>query len=106
MARTNLSELSDQQLVHEILGTERSLLRARFQHSQNLLENTTELGRLRKSIARLRTEVRTREIAGGMLKDSLLSLHSATFKAEAETGGAAAGGSFLSGLVDKLSSNE
>lgn len=98
--------LSDEALVHEILSTERALLTARFRHSQNMLEDTSELARLRKSIARLRTEARTREIAGGSQKDSLLTKYAGSFKPAASEGASAAQGGFLSGIVDKLAPQE
>ncbi len=102
----DLKSLSDQALVHEILSSERTLLTARFRHSQNMLEDTSELARIRKGIARLRTEVRGRELASGVAKDSMLSKYSASFAPKASEATGASGGGFLSGIVDKLAPQE
>lgn len=102
-----LNELSDEQLAHRVLQTERDLVAARFKHSMNQLENTSHLRTLRRDIARLRTEARGREKASGLEKDTLISRHSATFGANAASGAAQAEkGGFLAGIVDKLTGKE
>lgn len=107
MGRTNVKELSDEQLVHRILNSERELVGARFTHSMNRLENTAQLRVYRREIARLRTELRNREVAQGSLKDSLLSSHRSSFSSGSapDTSGPQRGG-FLQGIVDKLSDAE
>ena len=55
---SDLSAMSDQDLVHAGLEAERELVAARFRHSTNQLENTAELRVLRRRIARIKTEVR------------------------------------------------
>jgi len=96
----------DEGLVHAALGAEHELVSQRFKHGLNQLENTASLGVARKAIARLRTEVRAREIAAGLGRDELFRRHRGSFSAVAVDGGAAQKGGFLSGVVDKLSNNE
>jgi large subunit ribosomal protein L29 len=103
------TDLSDAELVHKVLQTERDLVAARFKHSLNQLENTAKLGVLRRDIARMRTEARTRELKNGLPKGQLLVTHRATFggaKAASSDAPAAEKGGFLSGIVDKLTGKE
>lgn len=103
------AELSDEQLVHRVFEQERMLVQARFRHSMNQLENTAKLRDLRKEIARLKTEARTREIAQGLPKGQLIHVHRQTFSAQSAAGAEQAPeqkGGFLSGIVDKLSGKE
>ena len=105
----SFAELSDQDLVVKVYEAERALVAARFKHSTNQLENTSELRNLRRSIARIRTELRTREIAGGLSKDSLLSLHKPAAKGAGAADSADAAeekGGFLKGIVDKVTGND
>ena len=103
------SELTDEQLVHQVLQTERDLIGARFKHSTSQLENTSKLRVLRREIARLRTETRSREIAQGLAKNGLLIQHRKTFGGAAPSEAASPAqekGGFLSGIVDKLTGKE
>jgi large subunit ribosomal protein L29 len=107
-------ELSDEQLVHKVLQSERELVAARFKLGMQQLENTSRLRVIRKEIARMRTEARRREIAAGIARDSLLGQHRRSFTAE--SGSVSAGtaapapkaekGGFLAGIVDKLKGKE
>lgn len=103
-----ISELNDEQLVHKMLSAERELVAARFAHAQSTLENTASLRVLRKDIARLATEARRREIEGGLNKDSLMSKYRSTYSADGSQADqeSGSGGGFLSGIVDKLTSDE
>ena len=106
---TLYADLSDADLVHKVLQTERDLVTARFKHSLNQLENTAKLGVLRRDIARMRTEARTREVKNGLAKGQLLGTHRATFGGKAASSSeapAAEKGGFLSGIVDKLTGKE
>jgi large subunit ribosomal protein L29 len=105
---TSYADLSDAELVHKVLQAERDLVAARFKHSLNQLENTAKLGVLRRDIARMRTEARTRELKSGLPKGRLLEAHRATFggKAAASEAPAAEKGGFLSGIVDKLTGKD
>jgi ribosomal protein L29 len=102
-----LNELTDEQLVHKVLQAERDLVGARFSHSMQQLENTSELRVLRRSIARMLTESRRRESDQGLPKNALLESYKNTFSAddgaEADVGSEEKGG-FLSGIVDKIGS--
>lgn len=105
----SLQSLSDEKLVHDILSREYDLVRARFRHAQNQLENTATLSEIRRDIARMKTEVRSREITQGVSKGSILAGHRKTFGKEG--GGQAAQapaerGGFLKGIVDRLTGNE
>lgn len=103
------ADMSDEQLVHRVLQVERDLIGARFKHSMNQLENTASLRVLRREIARLRTEARTRELREGLPKNGLLVRHRGTFRGPAgatEARAPAEKGSFLSGIVDKLTGKE
>lgn len=109
MAKTNMTDFSDEQLVHRVLEVERQLVQARFRHSANQLENTARLSVLRREIARLQTEARRREIAAGLAKGALVSTHSRSFQTGEERVEAPQPeqkGGFLSGIVDKLSGKD
>ncbi len=77
---SNLNEMSDKVLVHHELALERQLIEATFQLRTDRLDDTSVLSSLRKDIARARTVQRQREIANGLAKDSLRSLHRGGFK--------------------------
>ena len=104
----SFAEMTDEQIVHRIVAAERELVRAKFAHSQQQLENTASLGTLRKEVARLKTETRNREVAAGLRKNELLDLHSKTFTADTGIGDSEGGekGGFLGGIVDKLQGKE
>jgi large subunit ribosomal protein L29 len=106
MAASELRELTDEALVHRILDSERALVGAQFQNKMGQLENTASLKDVRRSIARMRTVVREREREQALNKDTLIHQHriSYTYNGLAEDGGDQGG--FLSGIVDKLSTNE
>lgn len=111
MNNTEIRNLDDQALVVAGLTAERELVELRFAHSLNQLDNTATLGDIRRRIARIRTEARRRELEKGLGKDSLFRQHRASFhtdatEAPAESASAAKKGSFLSGIVDKISGNE
>ena len=76
------------------------------------LENTSSLRILRRRIAQIKSEARSREIAEGLAKDSLIRLHRKTYDASSVPTGADVsetdedGGGFLQGIVDKLTNKE
>lgn len=109
MATTELRELSDEALTHRLFDTERELVTARFQHSMNQLENTAHLRTMRKSIARIKTEARRRELEQGLPKDALIRNHRSTYAADSSEEGAAETeekGGFLKGIVDTLTGKD
>ena len=56
-------EMSDEQLVAELQQTQRDLFTLRFQSSTEKLDAPSNLKRLRRNIARMKTVQRQREIA-------------------------------------------
>ena len=102
MKSTEIAQLSDEQLVHRELELERSLVTATFRHRIGKLENTSQLGKARKDIARAQTELRARERKGALPKGALRAQHAGTFSPTAPAaGGAEAGAGFLKGILDK-----
>ncbi len=59
----NLAEKSSAALVNGLSDAKRELFNLRFQLATGQLENTARLGEVRRDIARLKTEIRAREIA-------------------------------------------
>ena len=101
-----LRDLTDQQLVHRILDSERGLVEAQLNNKMGQLENTASLKDIRRGIARMRTLVGERERVQELKKDSLLHEHRQSYKYESAAAAGGDKGGFLSGIVDKLSTNE
>lgn len=102
-----LSDLSDEQLVHAELSLERNLVTARFQHATNQLADSSQLKKLRRDIARIRTACRTRELENGLRKNALRDQYATSFvPAAADATEGSASGGFLSGIVDKIGGDE
>lgn len=59
---TEFREMSDEQLASELVQTQKDLFRLRFQASTEKLDAPSGLKKLRRTIARLNTIVREREI--------------------------------------------
>ena len=110
MAATNLSEMTDEQLVHHELSLERELITATFQLRVGELENTADLGRLRKEIARSRTAQRDRELdrdnpKNSLPKNTLRNRYRSSFTPGATSAGAteaSESGGFLKGIANKF----
>lgn len=110
MANANeIRQLSDEALTHRMFDVERALVAARFQLSMGTLENTSQISALRKQVARIKSEARSREIAQGLGKGALIQGHRSSYTAgaiaEAQDGSPEEGG-FLQGIVDKLTTKE
>lgn len=58
-------ELSDDQLVEELDKAGRELMNLRFQAATNQLTNSNEPASVRKTIARVRTVIRERQLMEG-----------------------------------------
>jgi len=58
-----LREFDLSQLVDELRATKQEALNLRFRNATGQLENTAELSRVRRQIARINTLIREREIA-------------------------------------------
>jgi large subunit ribosomal protein L29 len=107
MATTQeLRDMDDQQLVHRILDSERELVNAKFQNKLGQLENTASMKVVRRGIARMRTLVRERERSQELKLDSLIHEHRQSYKYDATASAGGDEGGFLSGIVDKLSTND
>lgn len=106
MNYSELTSLSDEQLVHRELSLERDLITARFRLYTNQLDDTASIAKLRKAIARCRTAARAREAEQGLSKNSLRDRYSSTFTASTPAGETAASGDFLKGFVDTADASE
>ncbi|HNL06728.1 MAG: 50S ribosomal protein L29 [Chitinophagales bacterium] len=61
--KPDLKSFSTDELLEQVYATEMQLQKARFSHAVSLLSNPSVMRKLRKDIARLKTELRAREIA-------------------------------------------
>jgi large subunit ribosomal protein L29 len=69
MARNNkLSDQSLGELVDELRATKHEALNLRFRNATGQLENTAEIKKVRRQIARINTLIRQREIAAAEAK--------------------------------------
>lgn len=102
MKMTEITELSDEQLVHQELTIERQIVDARFQKQMGTLENTAVFSGFRKDIARLRTEQRRREKQNNLPKNSFRSKYSGSFTHTVDQSSSTESEGFLKGISDKL----
>ena len=58
-----LAEMDLNELVDELRETKHEALNLRFRNATGQLENTAEIGKVRKQVARINTLIRQREIA-------------------------------------------
>ena len=63
MAKDNVHDLSDTELVDELARAKAALFDGRFGLATGSLENHSQIKRWKKKIARVETELREREIA-------------------------------------------
>lgn len=61
----DLRDLNDERLANLLHEAREALFNLRFQHASGSLEQTSEVGLRRREIARILTEIRSREVAGG-----------------------------------------
>jgi large subunit ribosomal protein L29 len=59
---TELAEMDLAQLIDELRETKQEALNLRFRNATGQLENTAEMKRVRRQIARINTYIRQREI--------------------------------------------
>lgn len=103
MGDSSYRDLDDAALVASLSENQFALVRARFALSMDRLEDTSSIRVLRKGVARMKTEIRRREVASGLGRDELLRRHQVVPVAGGGAGGAEeASGGFLAGVVDKL----
>ena len=72
MARTKTEKLADMnlgELVDELRATKHEALNLRFRNATGQLDNTAEIKRVRRQIARINTLIRQREIAAAESKN-------------------------------------
>jgi large subunit ribosomal protein L29 len=62
MSGESMTELDDDSLVQRLAEAKQELFNLRFQHVTGQLPSSTRLGQTRKTIARIHTELRAREI--------------------------------------------
>lgn len=98
--QTDLSGMSDEQLVHRGLDLERSLAAHHLRHRLNKLENNSLLGSARRDIARAKTELRCRELAKGLAKGALHDQHVGSWTPTSLAASTEAGGGFLKSVLD------
>jgi large subunit ribosomal protein L29 len=65
---TRLSEMNLAELVAELRATKHEALNLRFRNATGQLDNTAEIKRVRRQIARINTLIRQREIAAAEAK--------------------------------------
>jgi large subunit ribosomal protein L29 len=101
---TAFASLKDADLVLELHKKQHELVRARFALSLGRLEDSASVGGIRKDIARIKTELRRRELDAGLNRDELLRRHRPETSSVAASAGSdeGAGGGLLSGVVDRL----
>lgn len=63
MNNAEIRELNDADLVDKLKATRAELFNLRFQLATGQLDNTGRIGAVKKDIARLHTELRSRELA-------------------------------------------
>ncbi|MBV8951869.1 MAG: 50S ribosomal protein L29 [Actinobacteria bacterium] len=63
-------DMSDEMLVDRLAETKAELFNLRFQHVTGQLDNYSRLPQLKREIARIHTELRTREIAAAEALES------------------------------------
>lgn len=65
MARSNteLKELDLAALVEELRASKQESLNLRFRNATGQLDNNAEIGKVRRQIARINTQIRAKEIA-------------------------------------------
>ncbi len=100
MSTVNLSELSDEQLVHSEMNAQRELAAHQLRHATGKLENNSLLGKTRRAIARAQGEIRRREIAAKLVNGALRTKHLGSYKPAALGSAPEAGGSFLKNMLD------
>ena len=79
MKSSEIKAMTDEQLVHTELQFQRDIVHTRIDQVFEKSEDMMKLRKIRKSIARLRTEQRAREIKENLGKDSLRNAHRKSF---------------------------
>ena len=64
MRVSDVRDLSDSDVTKELERSQRELMNLRFRLATKQLANTSEMGRIKKTIARLQTVIKERELQG------------------------------------------
>lgn len=64
MKNSEVKELSTKELVEKIETEKTNLLKMKLNHSISPIDNTNLISEARKTIARMKTELRQRELSG------------------------------------------
>jgi large subunit ribosomal protein L29 len=67
---SELREFDDEALAGRLVEEQDNLFKLRFQHVTGQLDNYSRLNASRRDVARIRTEIRTREIAAAEAAES------------------------------------
>jgi ribosomal protein L29 len=102
MAGNAFAALEDAAVVSDLVQKQHGFVRARFALSMGRLEDTASIRVIRRDIARLKTEIRRREIDAGLRSGELERLHAKGVKLEQGGSEAVGTGGLLAGAVDKL----
>ena len=62
MENSEIRNLKNNELMEKVLAEKANLQRMRFAHAISPLENPTQLSKTKKVIAKLNTEIRSREL--------------------------------------------
>jgi len=62
MENSEIRNLKDNELVEKVAAEKANLQRLRFAHAISPLENPTQISKIKKDIARLNTEIRSRQL--------------------------------------------
>jgi len=62
MGKTSVKESSDAELLSALTDVKEEMFKMRFQHATGQLEDTSKMSSLKKQVARIHTEIRSREI--------------------------------------------
>ena len=68
--KEDLSDKTNAALVNGLADSKRELFNLRFQLATGQLENSARISEVRKEVARIKTEIRAREIAAAEALDS------------------------------------
>jgi len=100
MRYSELTGLSDAELVHTSMDLERRLTQDLFRHRLGRLENHSVLKRTRRDIARAHTALTEREHAAGLHRGALRAAHASSFVPKAANVEGQDGAGFLQGILD------
>lgn len=67
MKVTELRELTTEELTQKLADSKQELFNLRFQNAINQLENPQRIGDVKKTIARIKTIIRERELEGSAI---------------------------------------